>query len=364
MNILCLTSIIIIASINNYKINAKCNRKTTEIVTTADSFENANKIVRSTLPSKMMPTEVYFPSLTTPDYDTCGSVNGFTKSYGYWINTYFDRHFDFKFSDLSSIIVFSGRFVNGIRFYYLNGAIETVGNYGNGMPMMNNQRFPINKTTLIDLVNKTVIAINIRTEAVIKSIQFLIHDLSENTLTWTPVLGGHCNFCDQLQLDVNIIKHEVSDFHITIISGYAGYGFIKTLQFGYTFEKCKFLQKSMPPVPFIPTLLPTTTILTSKTTTKTQQIITDMIRTTITPLNIMFNECKTLVEKFSPYNYYIDMLGFLKRKSNFTIAISDLKALKVYSRNRLYGLSFIFKNGESLEKGYTNKCRNFSRHLY
>ena len=124
----------------------------------------------------------------------------------------------------------------------------------------------------------------------------------------------------------------------------------------------------VPPTPPTPPLLPTTTILTSKTTskttTKTQQIITDMIRTTITPLNIMFNECKTLVEKFSPYNYYIDMLGFLKRKSNFTIAISDLKALKVYSRNRLYGLSFIFKNGESLEKGYTNKCRNFSRHLY
>ena len=78
----------------------------------------------------------------------------------------------------------------------------------------------------------------------------------------------------------------------------------------------------------------------------------------------MFNECKTLVEKYSTYNYCISIQGNLRKKPKFTVAISDLKALKIYSKNRVFRLSFIFKNGESLEKGYTNKCRNFSRHLY
>ena len=302
----------------NWKVNAYCSPQEIELTTTADAFNRVKTGSRQPIPL----TKAYLLTTTIP-YDNCKTIQSLTINYG--IGDYFMYEaFEIPVSDLSSVIIYHKKNINSIGFKFENDTTETYGN-------------AIGEKTIIDMVNKEVIAINIRSYTSINNIQFLIYDRYDHTSVWTPALGGLGGYA--YQINAQMIKYQSSKFKITSISGTTDGSVINNLKFGYTYQRCNPFE-SMPPMPPTPPLPTITTSTILSTTT------TEMSTTTIIP-----GECKTLNGRSSLFGtdgsqYFL---------TQFNVKISDLKSIEIRSGEVVYALNFIYKNGNSLYHGYTLK---------
>jgi hypothetical protein len=95
--------------------------------------------------------------------------------------------FDFNVKDLKSIDIYYSAHVNAMEFYLINGSSfifgsKTISNYFGWKSVLMHKK--------IDLLNKTITAIELRSGCNIDSISFLLKDINTNALSMTPTVGG------------------------------------------------------------------------------------------------------------------------------------------------------------------------------
>ena len=154
--------------------------------------------------------------------------------------------FTVQVSDLSSLVVYSGTFLHAILFNFKNGRSELYGDDKNTGPydnfyyiqepyFKNPSLYYYNLTTRINLENKKIVAVYLRTGWWIDSIQFKILDVLTNTYTLTDQLGG--NGGGPSSVEPNTLAPMSKNFEITSISGSVALGNlnIQTLQLSYSY---------------------------------------------------------------------------------------------------------------------------------
>ena len=106
--------------------------------------------------------------------------------------------------------------------------------------------------TSINLVNKKIIAANVRSGWWIDSLQFLIFDPAAtdygSRYSWTHELG---RFGEQTNVNLRTVASHGYDFQITKISGSVDSLEVRTLVFQYSYHSCNppVTESSFPPTP-------------------------------------------------------------------------------------------------------------------
>jgi hypothetical protein len=141
-------------------------------------------------------------------------------------------------------IYYTKNYVNAIKFNLLTGQELLFGNI-NGNDV---------ETTYIDLVKKQIIAMNIRFDVVINSVQFLIQDLLTEKYEWTLEIGNSFEGT-LLSVDGPTYAPNATSFQITSFSGSYTNKAIVNLVVGYKYEQCTpfFNIPTLPPLPANPT---------------------------------------------------------------------------------------------------------------
>ena len=292
------------------EVNSKC-----ESIATDDPFNKLSQQTRT-----IQTTEF---STTTIPYGTCISYTD--DSYVYGSADFAQGHlveYVIKLSEVKNLQIFSDKYhVNGFNVMDYNGDVLSIGDVSNTE----------NTKDLINLEDKEIVAINVRGEGEIISIQFLIHDLLVDTYSWTRQIGNHFNF--ERNYGINIkeerLGNDASDFKITKIFVNLDSRSVKTLQVEYTYNICNppKNQPSIPPIPtFTTTPIPTTTI-----------------QTTLQP-DIPYGTCLDLSGTSKTFGN-ANLRSFLYFKE-FNVNVADLSRIIVYKRLKPVGISFYYKNGD------------------
>ena len=226
-----------------FKIDSKCAQPTTTIFTKSIDF------------TWYLGPPLYFTELpfTEPALN-CQIKRDESKFFGTYYQGKSSNIFDVNISDLRSIVINSGEYVNSILFNFINGDSILYGDDKNNESSSFNNR----SSTNINLENKVIVAAHIRSGWWIDNIQFLIFDLFTNTYTWTDALGGHGG--KPKYIDAASYAPEASNFQIVSIAGSVApdNSVIQTLKIGFSYELCNpFLPD--PTNPLRPPFLPTTT---------------------------------------------------------------------------------------------------------
>ena len=255
------------------KVNSHCSPSKNELLATSDrlnkphdstfasttSIENQNNMqnlatntitVTTIIPSKktnllpptpsdskivkvvenLMHTTVYSSTTTIP-YGSCKTISGSSRVYG---STRVANGtlilFSVQLSKLKAIKIYSGKNVNSFTATFDNGDTFTAGNFSNK---------DVKTSFEVNLENKEVVAVVIHEFTSINGITFLLHDLLNDTYTWTKSMGSyHGNGGYQTINQDTFLLNKASDFKITTISGKTDNNYVKTLQFGYSCKIC------------------------------------------------------------------------------------------------------------------------------
>lgn len=162
-------------------------------------------------------------------YGTCSVFNRISESFGKTdLSSHsFAKQFNFSFSDLNRITIYTYGYIKGITFYNKNGENTTIGN-------VLNEKY----ATAINLENKIINSLKIIAAGTVNLLQFLIHDLSSHKSSWTSVpalIREGSNYA----VDANNNAPFSSNFNITWISGIGALYFgISKLKFGYSYTQC------------------------------------------------------------------------------------------------------------------------------
>ena len=295
--------------IKNCKVNAYCST-TTALTTTIDPNRNFNR-VKTIIFSIKTSTINYI--LTTIPYNTCEAINGSSSNYGVK-DYFFSKQFSIQFSDLASIVIYGRQSINAVEFNFLNQTTETYGHQ-------------VGKKILIDLKNKEVKAINIRSNEWINNIQFLIYDPNENSFKWSQSLSNQNGYLNHINAE-NVDIH-AKNFTITTISGSSDSNLVNEFQFDYNYLKCN---------PFIPSSDSFSVPILPPTTTT---ILTTAIPTTTA--TIAYGKC----EIKNGRSDVLGKIGTLYFTMPFEAHVSELKCLEIYSGDFVYAFNFTFHNGSS-----------------
>lgn len=163
--------------------------------------------------------------------------------------------FGTSFSDSTSFSITTLQ-INGITIYYTKNYVNAIQfNLITGQELLfGNLNDNDVKTTYIDLVKKQIIAMNIRFDLFINSVQFLIQDLLTKKYEWTLEIG---NSFEGTLLPVNgpTYAPNATSFQITSFSGSYTNLAIVNLVIGYKYEQCTpfFNIPTLPPLPGNPT---------------------------------------------------------------------------------------------------------------
>ena len=315
-------------------VNSKCYVPTTIPIvgntmvptgfqSTGDPFNRVKTDVRRIVTTAV----INQPPTTTIPLGSCRSFSTISYSYGY--DGYVSGvlvPFSIELSKIKEIQVFSDTSVNAFTIVYTNGTVFTVGNPSNAN---------IKKTSVVNLEDREVIGVFIREFASINSIQFYLHNLIDDSYEWTNNFGSYYGYT---YLIPGNIDHVASNFKITKMFGSADNVFIKTLQFNYNYDICN-RNDSQPPIPSPPPP-PATTTLPPPTTT----------------VPIVPNGSCLDINGKSPRFGTIRFALFAK---DFSIRVSDLTSIEVYSTEIVEALVFHFKNGQNLSYGRPISILNY-----
>jgi hypothetical protein len=224
-------------------VTQKSNISKKTVTSTIKPYQNNSKTTDN---SNQVTTIATIASTTTIEVqsNTCKIVNQSSHKYGYSAPENFKlEKYTIELSNVKDLQIFSNQDqVNGFKVIDNNSNVFSIGDVSNSG----------NIEDLINLENKTIVEMNVRTENKIISIQFRIHDLLNNTYSWTRQIGN-TNF-DHNQ-GKNTINSETekrpnygSDFKITQINVWVYSNYVSTLQVEYTYNTCKTLENK-PSVP-------------------------------------------------------------------------------------------------------------------
>ena len=177
------------------------------------------------------------PAPTTTS-DTCIYKKSESRQFGVPNYSFVDDSFYVEIANLQNIIVYSGSYVNAIVFNDIFGGTQTIGDLTNSK---------INHKTLIDLTNKQLVAINIRSGWWIDNLQFLTYDFSSNSYEWSQGSGGLGG--SEYQINANRISKFAADLQITSITGTSDPQAIRTLKFEYIYQVCPLPGPTIPSTP-------------------------------------------------------------------------------------------------------------------
>lgn len=183
------------------------------------SYSICNPISPMNLPT---PFELFLPQITstTISFGTCETKSDVTKFYGAENYASYSSSFSVNLSDLKSFVIYSGISIYAIKFNFLNGMTKIYGDFSNES---------FTRSNTIDIINKKIIGINIRSSNLISSLQFLIYDSISKESSWTNVIGGS---------DGELSSLNGSSFEVTKFSGTADYGYLRTFSIGYNYKLC------------------------------------------------------------------------------------------------------------------------------
>jgi hypothetical protein len=183
------------------------------------SYSICNPISPMNLPSSF---ELFLPQITstTISFGSCETKSDVTKIFGTENYASYSSSFSVNFSDLKSFEIYSGISINAIKFNFLNGMTKIYGD-------SSNESFTLSNT--IDIINKKIIGINIRSSSLISSLQFLIYDSISKESSWTSVFGGS---------DGELSSLNGSSLEVTALSGTADYDYLRTFSIGYNYKLC------------------------------------------------------------------------------------------------------------------------------
>ena len=309
------------------KVNGYCGPSTTLGLQNTDNFNQVKTNNRPRITTTMQ--------ATTLIPNTCVSFNYSTKYFGYLNLFTFSETFEIEVSDIISILVYSAKAVHAIQFNFWNGQSKTYGTI--------QSRYV---KTKIDLRNKEIIAINLRSYLWINNVQFLLHDLSSGSVEWTGAfggLGGYFHTITPRNIDgLNIKSIYAQNFKITKIYGSVDSHYLTQLRFQYFYQHCSNVatEPKIPPPPS-PSPPPTTTILVKTTSLPTT-----------TSLEV--GQCINVTDKTS----LMGKIGSGYFLSSFDINFADLNSIEVYSGDRVDYLIFRFKNGKNASYG-----RNLEKYI-
>ena len=83
--------------------------------------------------------------------------------------------------DLKVMTIYSGNFINAVKFDYKNGSSVI---YGNILNLSKNF-----KVTPINLMNNSIVSFKLFTDSWVKSMQYLLYDKERNKFEWTIIMG-------------------------------------------------------------------------------------------------------------------------------------------------------------------------------
>ena len=196
-------------------------------------------------------------------FDSCEVFTDQSIMFGTIDTLFLTMSYDVQISDLKSIEVLSGDFVYALNFTSRNGNSVFCGNYVSKK---------IKRKTLIDLENRQLVALHLRSGLWINNIQFLIYDPFVKKYSWTDALGGQGGV--PAYIDAQTVAPLSSEFQITSLSGSGNPAEeIRTLKVGYSYKQCNPAVPGVP-IPLAPALSSTTKILPSQTTVYFENLVT------------------------------------------------------------------------------------------
>jgi hypothetical protein len=236
--------VLILTIIRN--VHLKCNHSTTEPSNPTDNF----KMNRQSTVSQAVSTTTMDIVTKISKGDCNQTFTGNSHKYGAeFFAVGLLVPYTIELSDVKEIKIFTSKSdVIAFTVLYNNGSSEDIGVTTN---------IDIIKTDLVNFENKELIAINIRDYDNIFSLQFLIHDLLDDTLSWTTAFGdiSRIRHIYNHRIDyLTEVRRGVSNFKITKLYGSADDRVIKTFQVNYTYNKCNTERlETMPTPPIIAT---------------------------------------------------------------------------------------------------------------
>ena len=159
--------------------------------------------------------------------------------------------FEISISSVNTIVLYTTNFLNAIQFNMKNNQVLVYGVVNKNV-----------KATQIDLANKQITAMNIRSDSVINSVQFLIYNLLTKRYQWTFEIGNSLNGTIS-SVDLPTYAPTAASFQITSISGSYNSQAILSMIIGYSFKACS-PNVAIPTLPSLPSNSNLTTLPVSR----------------------------------------------------------------------------------------------------
>ena len=323
------------------KVNSSCKPSTTQLTTILNLFNHFNMQTRQTRATqRAFPITTTTLTTTTIPYGNCKNVS-YISPYRYGSDYQFNGlngalvPYRIKLSDIKEMIIYSNKDdINAFEVTYINGSVLNIGNTSN--PAITN-------ATLVNFEGKDLVEISIRAWDRIIGIQFLIHDLLDDTYSWTSSINTnkkiHQNHRDSIVNAETFAGKKASNFKITELYGFADNTFIKILRADLMWKICNPYETE-PSFPELPVL--TTTTLTTTTTT------------------IPFGTCLELPGISATFGAR-DLTPYSDGKQ-FNYSIADLSNITISHNNEGYGygITFFTKNGNVTQIGNVGEENSFN----
>jgi hypothetical protein len=194
------------------------------------SYTHCNSPVLTISSTKSIPSiqeEYALIQTTTISFNSCVNKTDQSKVYGSENTARFSSQFNVRLEDLKAIVIYSGAYIFGFQFKFLNDDSLTYGNP--------NSIFLFSNFT-VDLENKTIVAVRIQNWLVVTSIRFLIYDMLSRTYFWTTKFGGSKG--KSTTISSREMIHSATSFQINSLFGTSDSQYIRTLSFSYSYRIC------------------------------------------------------------------------------------------------------------------------------
>ena len=211
--------------------------KITHVVTTTTHQLTSTKHVMTTTSPSITTTTVVIP--VKDNYVVCATYMKVSKTFGTIDPS--SKSFSISTSALSSMQIYSDKYVHAIMFNFTSGASVLYGNTTNARRM-----------TQINLINQQIVAANIDYDSNINSLQFLLYQNVTQKYSWTSWIGG-IRKGNLSSISWSTLAPNAVSFRIAYFNGTANSESLLSLNVAYLVKECRpaslFKIRTTPPTP-------------------------------------------------------------------------------------------------------------------